>query len=327
MYKSKEQIDEENRIARNVDIVFVARQSGYNLKRIGGGACQFCDEANHLNFYPGTNSYYNYYENRGGSPIDLLVNEGDMTLIQAINWLVNNSNEILHTDEVVDVTPKKKEKEFKNMMLPPKNSNHHRVYSYLTKSRRIDSEVVQKFLHLRTLYEDAEHHNCIFIGNDKDGNAKHGFVRGTLTDRTFKGDVPGSDKAYGFSYINKDSDKLLVFEAPIDLMSYITLFPEQNYNMIALGMLCADPVDTFLKEHDGVKEIIFTLDVDQYGRDAMEQQVSSYRDKGFNSYINPFCKEMTQAGVKDVNEYLIKIKTIEDKLMSGRSESTQNRKW
>lgn len=326
MYKSKEQIDEENRIARNVDIVFVARQSGYNLKRIGGGACQFRDEANHLNFYPGTNSYYNYYENRGGSPIDLLINEEDMTLIQAINWLVDNSNEILTMDISSDAVSQKKKEKNIEMILPQKNNNHHRVYSYLTKSRRIDSEVVQKFLHLRTLYEDAEHHNCIFIGNDKDGNAKHGFVRGTLTDRTFKGDVPGSDKAYGFNYINKDSDKLLVFEAPIDLMSYMTLFPEQNYNMIALGMLCADPVDTFLKEHDGVKEIIFTLDVDQYGKDAAEQQINIYTEKGYSVRINPFCDDLVQSGVKDVNEYLVRYKTIEDKLLSGRSNNNDIKK-
>lgn len=326
MYKSKERINEENRIARNVDIVFVARQSGFNLKRVGGGACQFRDEANHLNFYPGTNSYFNYYENRGGSPIDFLVNEGDMTLLQAINWLVDNSNEILHTDEVVNVTPKKKEKEFKDMMLPPKNSNHHRVYSYLTKTRRINPEVVQRFLHFHTLYESSDHHNCIFVGNDKNGKAKHGFIRGTLTDKVFKGDVPGSDKAYGFSYVNKDSTKLLVFEAPIDLMSYMSLFPDQNDNMVALGMLCADPVDTFLNEYDGVKEIIFTLDVDQYGKDAAKQQVDIYSNRGYKAHINPFCNELTQAGVKDVNEYLKKFKTIEDKLVSGRSGSTEDKK-
>ncbi len=326
MYKTKERIDEENRIARNVDIVFVARQSGYNLKRIGGGACQFRDEVNHLNFYPGTNSYYNYYDNRGGSPIDFLVNESNMTLIQAINWLVDNSNEILTTDISSDAVSQKKKEKNIEMILPQKNNNHHRVFSYLTQSRKIDTEVVQSFFHLHTLYESADHHNCIFIGNDKDGNAKHGFVRGTLTDRTFKGDVPGSDKAYGFSYINKESDKLIVFEAPIDLMSYMTLFPEQNDNMIALGMLCSDPIDTFLKEYDGVKEIIFTLDVDQYGKDAAEQQVNIYIEKGYKARVNPFCEELAQMGVKDVNEYLVRYKTIEEKLMSGRFSNHNNRK-
>ena len=218
MYKSKEQINEENRIARNVDIVYVARLSGFSLRKVGGGACQFRDEANHLNFYPRTNSYFNYYENRGGSPIDLLVNENDMTLLEAINWLVKNSNENLSIESTPvssqSVVVKKNEKENVKMVLPPKNVNHHRVFSYLTKSRKIAPDVVQKFLHIHSLYESAEHHNCIFVGNDKNGNAKHGFIRGTLTDKVFKGDVPGSDKSYGFSYINKDSKKLLVFEAP-----------------------------------------------------------------------------------------------------------------
>lgn len=330
MYKSKEQINEENRIARNVDIVYVARLSGFSLRKVGGGACQFRDEANHLNFYPRTNSYFNYYENRGGSPIDLLVNENDMTLLEAINWLVKNSNENLSIESTPvssqSVVVKKNEKENVKMELPPKNANHHRVFSYLTKSRKIAPDVVQKFLHIHSLYESAEHHNCIFVGNDKNGNAKHGFIRGTLTDKVFKGDVPGSDKSYGFSYINKDSKKLLVFEAPIDLMSYMTLFPDQNDNMIALGMLCADPVDTFLKEYDGVKEIVFTLDVDQYGKDAAEQQVEIYRNKGYKADINPFCDELSQMGVKDVNEYLVKYKTIEEKLMSGRVSDDNVRK-
>lgn len=332
MYKSKEQIAEENRIARNVSIMYVAQSIGFNLKRVGGGACQYRDDYNHINIYPETNSYYNYYENRGGSPIDMLVNEDNMTLMEAINWLVDNSNEVLHTDlientrNIQNESYKKTEEKENSMTLPPKNGNHHRVFSYLTKTRRIDAAVVQKFLHLHTLYESADHHNCIFVGMDKDGNAKHGFVRGTLTDKVFKGDVPGSDKTYGFSYINEESNVLMVFEAPIDLMSYITLFPDQDVNMVALGMLCTDPVDTLLKDYPNINEIIFTLDVDQYGKDAMEEQVGLYNERGYKSYINSFCKEISQVGAKDVNEYLIKMRNIEEQLMSGRSENTPGKK-
>lgn len=325
MYKSRERLDEENRIARKVDIVFVARQMGFCLKRIGSGACQYRCEDSHLNLYPGTNSYFNYYDNRGGSPIDLLVKECDMSVSQAIKWLLDNSLETPSVPIESDLpfpTSNKTRKE-SDFTLPAKNSDHHRVFSYLTKTRRIAPDVVKKFFHLHTLYESADHHNCIFVGNDKDGNAKHGFIHGTLTDKSFKGDVPGSNKTYGFTYINPNSSKLLVFEAPIDLMSYMTLYPEDNANMLALGMLAPDPIYTFLSEYTNIKNIVLTLDVDKYGLDATERYLEDLSERYKDCVVtsNPICKDLRQANVKDVNALLLKIKNIEDKLMSSRGEN------
>lgn len=46
------------------------------------------------------------------------------------------------------------------------------------------------------LYEDAVHHNCVFVGRDESGQAKYAGLRGTydLDSPGFKGDATGSDK-------------------------------------------------------------------------------------------------------------------------------------
>ena len=42
--------------------------------------------------------------------------------------------------------------------------------------------------------------------------------------KPFKCDVAGNDKRYGFNISNDKSTELIVFEAAIDLMSYMDIF-------------------------------------------------------------------------------------------------------
>ena len=52
--------------------------------------------------------------------------------------------------------------------LPPKHADNRRVFSYL-RSRGIDAEIINHCIKHGQLYEDAAHHNCVFVGyrNDK----------------------------------------------------------------------------------------------------------------------------------------------------------------
>ncbi|WP_417001303.1 DUF3991 domain-containing protein [Agathobaculum butyriciproducens] len=47
-----------------------------------------------------------------------------------------------------------------------------------------------------SLYEDAVHHNCVFVGRDHTGQARYAGLRGTYDrdGKGFRGDVSGSDK-------------------------------------------------------------------------------------------------------------------------------------
>ncbi len=60
----------------------------------------------------------------------------------------------------------------------PRNADDRRVFAYLRK-RGIAAQVIRQFLNAGLLYEDAVHHNCVFVGRDESGQAKYAGLRGT----------------------------------------------------------------------------------------------------------------------------------------------------
>ena len=88
----------------------------------------------------------------------------------------------------------------KSFALPPRNTDDRRVFAYLRK-RGIALQVIRRFLESGLLYEDAVHHNCVFVGRDGSGQARYAGLRGTYDrdGKGFRGDVSGSEKDVGFS--------------------------------------------------------------------------------------------------------------------------------
>ena len=107
----------------------------------------------------------------------------------------------------------------------------------------------------------------------------------------------------GVNIANDNSSELIVFEAAIDMMSYMDIFNDYESNMLALGMLGDAPLETFIKEHTQIKSIRFCLDGDEPGREAARRLICKYQKLGF---------EVTDApppeGFKDYNEWLVKAK-------------------
>lgn len=94
------------------------------------------------------------------------------------------------------------------------------------RKRGIAPQVIRQFWNAGLLYEDAVHHNCVFVGKGSAGQVKYAGLRGAYDQdgKGFRGDVTGSDKNTGFS-ISHDPrpDRVFVFEAPIGRVSYLTL--------------------------------------------------------------------------------------------------------
>ena len=64
----------------------------------------------------------------------------------------------------------------------------------------------------------------VFAGLDADGAVRHAHKRSTNSfGKTFRINVEGGDPRYSFHYNGTDGN-LFVFEAPIDLLSYISLY-------------------------------------------------------------------------------------------------------
>ena len=180
------------------------------------------------------------------------------------------------------------------------------MFAYLRK-RGIAPQVIRQFLNCGLLYEDAEHHNCVFVGRDESGQAKYAGLRGTydLNGPGFKGDAPGSDKSTGFSLPHDpQSDLVLVFEAPIDLMSYLTLHRDM-VNAVALCGLYDGALQAYLQAHPEIRRIALCLDADEPGEKAAQQLQDKYAAMGYAVTV-----EEPRSG-KDWNEYLQKRKTPE----------------
>ncbi len=108
--------------------------------------------------------------------------------------------------------------------LPLRNLSNTKVLDYLTKRRRIVQAIVEHFITSGDLYEEASHHNAVFVGRDKTGLPGYAHCRGTA-DR-FRLDVAGSDKSTASA--TRARRPAFVFEAPIDLLSFLCLYPQDR---------------------------------------------------------------------------------------------------
>ena len=168
----------------------------------------------------------------------------------------------------------------KPFALPLPHHNMRRVYAYLMRQRHIDREIITHFAQAGTLYEDADYHNAVFVGLDEHGVPRHAQKRSTNSrGRSFKLNVEGSDARYSFHHLGTDGD-LYVFEAPIDLLSYITLHPEnwQQHSYVACCGTSYEPVRWILTRMEAPQMVSLCLDHDNAGErgcERMAKQISS----------------------------------------------------
>ena len=124
----------------------------------------------------------------------------------------------------------------KPFALPEPYGTMRRMYAYLMRQRHIDREVISAFVHEKLLYEDR-HHNCVFVGLDDRGEAKHAHIRSTNSEgRVFRMNIEGSASEHCF-HKNGTDKSLYVFEAPIDLLSHITLYEDNRTEQVEIVSL------------------------------------------------------------------------------------------
>jgi hypothetical protein len=179
----------------------------------------------------------------------------------------------------------------KAFTLPPKNSDNKRVIAYLTRSRKIDHEVVNHMIKHGTLYEDAEYHNCVFVGYNPDNVPRYAALKGTYTQEgkpEFRGEVEGSKKRFGWCFTPKAESVLLrVYESPIDAMSHMSIEKAvggnwRNKHYLSLGALAYEALPEYLKQHPEVKNISFCLDNDIAGRQKTEEFTVKLEKQGYS---------------------------------------------
>lgn len=206
------------------------------------------------------NKWFRHSQNKGGYPVNFVMEFFDKTFPDAVQMLINE-----------EPTEKQAIPEVKSKLnLPPRCERITRIMKYLTEERMLSKELVERFIVEGLIYEDAKHHNVVFVGTDEKGTPKYAHCRGT--EGKFRMDVTGSDKSYGFCHRGKGNE-LYVFEAPIDLLSHIALYSAkwEEHSYLSLGGVSPKAMERFLSERKDIESIFICTDNDEAGHNAAEK--------------------------------------------------------
>lgn len=250
------------------------------------------------------NRYYKWREGEGGYPIQFLKEFYGYDFKQAMELLLSTVGNV----ELVD-SLRQQEGVKKPFVVPEKNDNNKRAYAYLNKTRLIDKDVLNYFFNNNLIYEDKEYHNAIFVGLDEDGVIRHAHKRSTIPyGKSYRGNVESSDSRYPFHY-NGSSNKLFVFEAPIDMLSFLCIHKDNwhEHSYIALNGLGTEGLEHLLDINKNLRLILLCFDHDVAGIEATERVIDLLNEKGY-------CEVgITQSANKDFNEDLKETKGMEFK--------------
>ena len=271
-----EQIDAANRM----DIAAFLISRGEKLKRQGQ---EFIWRRN--NVWIKDNEWYSHYDTIGGHAVSFVMRYFNLDFQSAMAELIGGA-----FTYVSQIQPK----EQKAFELPPRNKTMNQVYAYLLNKRFLSREVISYFAHKGTLYEEANHHNAVFVGLDKNGTPLHCHLRGTKSGDCFKQTVSGSQAAYSFHHIGTD-DTIYIFEAPIDMLSYITLNPDnwQKHSYVALCSVAEHAMFHQLKTNPNLHHIFLCLDNDDEGSKATKRLKQTLNENGYTDIkiLKPICKD------------------------------------
>lgn len=276
--------DEEKQLANSVDLEQFLHMRGEKLERAGREykLIYYDGSGKHDSITINGSTWFDHKNQVGGGAIKFMRHFYGMDFQTAMNELLGRSVSSICRSPPKAEVKEEKPKEFK---LPEKNSDMHRVYAYLIKQRFIAPEIITHFARQHTLYEDKEHHNAVFVGFDENGVPRQAHNRSTNSfGKTFRMTCEGSDTRYSFAHFG-ESEKLFVFEAPIDMLSYLTLYPQdwQKHSYIAMNGVYENAVLTALKNHSNLEEIVLCTDNDEGGIDAAQRLTDILKEHGYEN--------------------------------------------
>jgi len=251
---TQDQLDD----AKHADLAAFLESRGETLRR-SGSELEWADH--HITIRGHT--LFDHYNNKGDSAIDFVRKYFNTSLQDAVQMLLGRN-----TIVVAPVEPRQqqRERERPEFQLPEKNETMRRVYAYLLKQRCIDRAVLDHFVHNRLIYESADYHNAVFVGTDEQGNPRHAHKRSTISSSGWRRNQAGSEAAYAFHHTGT-SGCVYAFEAPIDLLSFISMYQKdwQQHSYVALCGVSDEALIHQLSVQDNLREVVLCLDNDEAG--------------------------------------------------------------
>ena len=247
------------------------------------------------------NRWYRHSQSKGGYPVDFVMEFYHATFPEAVKMLTGEEGEG-RQETCPAPSP-----EFR---LPEKNEKNETVIKYLTEVRGIDKNLLEEWISRGDIYEERQHHNAVFVGRDAMNIPRYAHCRGT-GETKYRGDVAGSDKAYGFCHKGTDN-QLFVFEAAIDLLSFIQLFPKdwKKRSYLSLGGVSGVALMAFLSERPQITSIFLCLDNDKAGNEACGKLAEKIPEGYIVIRLKPSGKDWNEVLCKNVDRKKVIEETI-----------------
>ena len=285
IYFTKEQREQ----ARRTDLANFLISQGEKVKK-SGSEYEWLDGSQKVTIRG--HLWYHQYEQKGGDAIDFIRKFYNKDYAEAVQMLLSN-----YGGQIVNLQTT--EREQKSFILPPRNDRMSRVFSYLLLTREIDKDVLFEFVRKKMIYESADFHNAVFVGYDSSGKPRHAHKRGTVTSNPYKGNVAGSQPEFSFHW-HGTSDKIFLFEAPIDMLSYISMHKEnwKNHSFAASCSASDRVLFQCLKDNPNIKNVFLCFDNDEAGQTANKRIAEKLNSMNIQN-------EILIPNYKDWNEDLI----------------------
>jgi hypothetical protein len=270
--KKKRFSDEQLQRASGIDITAMLQGQGEKLKKQGRVYRWMRYDSTVID----RNRWYRHSREIGGGPIQFMQHFYGMDFVEAVKYLLDG-------EEGAEFVQASRTPEPKLPFVPPKLSkNMHRTFAYLIKTRKIDADIVQHFVNEKKILETEEYHNTAFCGYDEKGEMKQMHLRSTLPGNRFFMDIDGSDKQYYFRHIGTNSD-VYVFEAPIDMLSYITMNKEnwQESSYVCLGGVAIDALKNVLSTNEQISKVYMCVDRDDAGDKTVKRIGDELNEMGY----------------------------------------------
>lgn len=289
--------EEEKSAARHTDIASFLTARGEQLKR-SGSEFEWTNGCEKITIRGCV--WFNHYRLEGGNAVDFVRCFYGVDYPAAMQMLLGDAAgaQPLRCEPVTKI-PRR------DFILPESNRDMNRVFDYLNKSRCIDRDVINYFAARHMLYEDEQYHNAVFVGHDEAGIPRHAHKRSACSGSSFKCNAAGSDSKHSFHHIGT-SDRIYAFEAPIDMLSFISMNPYnwQEDSYVALCSVSPAALLHQLKTNPKIRNIYLCLDNDSAGISACSRIAEQLKQCG------DYCVERIAPSLKDWNEDLCAAESV-----------------
>lgn len=259
MKEFKRYTDEQIEQANNADITEYV-QSRFHCEKAG--------KEIHIRGYgglyvnPNNNTFFRHSENIGGKGLlEFCKKILDMPFLEAMNECVGEAAEVKQFSPSL----KPLETEKKDFVMPEKSEDGYKsIYAYFINTRSLSLETVREFANKGLIYPTVskgiskttgkpyQKTNAVFLHKNEQGLPCGADIQGIdkNPEYRFKGCAAHDNTDRGFVYDKGNIEKIdtvYIFEAPIDLMSFVELHPEiDNAKFVALSGLKPSVVEPYI---------------------------------------------------------------------------------